>query len=75
VSAIWLLDGVMIIISYTLPTITISLSLSIWAQSQCKRRLVASTRIRNISPICPVIANFVNNFQIFVIMVTEVGLR
>ena len=40
-SAILLLDGVMILISYRSPTISISLSLSIWHNSQCKRRLVA----------------------------------
>ena len=50
-SAILLLDGAMIIIFYTLPTITISLFLSMWSNSQCKRRLVAFPGIRNISPI------------------------
>ena len=50
-SAILLLDGVMIIISYTSPTISISLSLSICGHnSQRKRRLVALPGIRNISP-------------------------
>ena len=65
VAAILLLDGVMII-SYTSPTITISLSLSMW--SQFAMQLSTSCIPRNqehISYRSPVIANFLLKFSNF----------
>jgi len=76
VSAILLLDGVMIIIFYRSPTITTSLSQAFGHNSQCKRQLVAPPGIRNISPMKLSYSTFsVKFFQIFVTMATGVGLR
>jgi len=65
-SAILLLDGVMIIIFHRSPTITISLSLSTWSQFA----MHASTCCipgseENISYRSPVIANFLLKFSNF----------
>ena len=46
-SAILLLDGVMIIISYTSPTITISLSLSIWSQFAMQASTIVRENVSN----------------------------
>jgi len=47
VSAILLLDGVMIIISYRSPTITISLSVSVWSQFAMQASTCCDPGIRN----------------------------
>ena len=68
VSAILLLDGVLIIIYYRLPTITISLSLSIWSKSAMQASTCCVPGIRNISPIenrSSVIGNFLLKFSNF----------
>jgi len=64
VSAILLLDGVMIIISYTSPTITILLSLSIWSQFAMQASTCCIPRNQeHISYRSPVTANFLLKFS------------
>jgi len=76
VSTILLLDGVMIIISYRSPTITISLSLSIWSQFAMQASTCCIPRNQeHISYSSPVIANLLSKFSNFVTMATGVGLR
>ena len=75
VSTILLLDGVMIIISYRSPTITISLSLSIWSQFAMQASTCCIPRNQeHISYSSPVIANLLSKFSNFVTMATGVGL-
>jgi len=63
-SAILLLDGVMIIISYRSPTITISLSLSIWSQFAMQASPCCVPRNQeHISYRSSVIANFLLRFS------------
>jgi len=66
VAAILLLDRVMIIISYRSPTITISLSLSIWSQfaMQVSTCCIPGNQ-EHISYRIPVIANFLLKFSNF----------
>jgi len=66
VSAILLLDGVMIIISYTSPTISISLSISMWSQfaTQASTCCIARNQ-EHISYRSPVIANFLLKYSKF----------
>jgi len=76
VSSILLLDGVMIIISYRSPTITISLSLSIPSQFAMQVLTCCVSRIQeHISYRSSVIANLLSKFANFVTMATGVGLR
>jgi len=76
VSAILLLDRVMIIISYRSPRITISLSLSIWSQFAMQASTCSVPRNQeHISYRSPVIANLMSKFSNFVTMATGVGLR
>ena len=73
-SAILLLDGVMII-SYRSPTITISLSLSIWSQFAVQASTCCVPRNQeHISYRSPVIANLLLKFSNFFTMATRVGL-
>ena len=69
VSAILLLDWVMIIISYTSPTkttITISLSLSMWSQFAMQASTCCTPRNQeHISYRSPVVANFLLKFSNF----------
>jgi len=66
VSAILLLDGGMIIISYTSPTITISLSLSMWSQFGMQASTCCIPRNQeHISYRSPIIANFLSKFSNF----------
>jgi len=66
VSAILLFDEVMIIISYTSPTITISLSLSMWSQFAMQASTCCIPRNQeHISYRSPVIANFLLKFSNF----------
>ena len=65
-AAILLLDGVMIIISYRSPTITISLSLSMWSQFAMQASTCCIPRNQeHISYISPVIENFLLKFSNF----------
>ena len=65
-SAILLLDGVMIIISYTSPKITILLSLSMWLQYAMQASTCCISRHQeHISYRSPVIANFLLKFSNF----------
>jgi len=76
VSAILLLDGVTIIISYRSPTITISLSLSIWSQFGMQVSTCCIPRNQeHVSYRRSVIANLLSKFSNFVTMATGVGLR
>jgi len=66
VSAILLFDGVIIIISYMSPTITISLSLSMWSQFVMQASTCCIPRNQeHISYRSPVIANFLLKFSNF----------
>jgi len=74
--SILLLDWVMIIISYRLPTITISLSLSIWSQFAMQASTCCVSRNQeDISYRSPVIANLLQKNFKFRYMATGVGLR
>ena len=66
-SAILLLDGVMTIISYTSPTITILLSLSMWSQFSMQASTCCIPRNHEHIPyISPVTANFLLKFSNFI---------